>query len=916
MCKRTLLASPIVLLAAMILLAQEGAWSASPPKVQLAQVPIVAGAPILFFSLPSELSRSVVRNIIQDDQGFLWFGKREGLWRYDGYRFIRFPSDSPDPRGAGGVYVYTLYKDRLGRLWIGFDVSLDRYDPSTGKIQQYRAPAGDPCGALGPVFQISEDREGIFWLATESGLKRLDPKTSKVTCYQHEQGDNSSIASNLVRSTLESRNGTFWVANAKGLDIFDRRTGKVTRHILWQREGIKGASVSTSLLEDHAGLLWQGSSLGGGLASIDPVTGNVTVYSFRSLVSKRNVTYGVVAVLQDDEGALWLGTDGQGILKLDRDRRHAVQYRTDPNHSDSLSNDNVAALFTDHAGSFWVSTEGGYVDRFSSSPSIFRNYRHQSGNANSLIDDFVISAYEDSHGTLWVGTERGLNRIDQRTGEVIRYESGARGLVEPFKTGVRSIVEDRNGNLWFGSRGSGLERFDPQSGQTRTYRHVPSDPNSLSEGYIACLFVDHRGTLWAATNDGLNRFDTERQQFQFYRAEVAGLVRYHSIAEDSQGALWLGSFGFGVHRFDPQTGRFTVYQNKSGDAHSLSSNRVNSVYIDRAGTLWAATYSGLNKFDPTSQSFTSYHVNDGLPSDAVFGVLEDEHGYLWLSTSAGLARFNPRSLTFTNYHLSDGLPTDLFTPLVVASKSRTGKMFFGTYSGLVTFFPSQAVDPSPVLPVILTDFRLFGVSVQVGTGPLKQPIWSTRVLTLPERSIFSFEFSAPSYSDPERNRYRYRLEGLESKWNETDSSHRYAAYSNLAPGQYLFRVQGSDSHGIWNTTGASVQIRVLAPFYRTNWFRALCVAAFLALLYGIYRLRVAQLRAQEEKFREAIESIPAMAFVAQPDGNRTFVNKGWVEYTGMTVEQAAGSGWQEAVHPEDRKRVVAKWQSAMASGEP
>jgi len=437
---------------------------------------------------------------------------------------------------------------------------------------------------------------------------------------------------------------------------------------------------------------------------------------------------------------------------------------------------------------------------------------------------------------------RGLNRVDPRTAQVKRYEN-----VE-FAPGVRSIAEDRGGSLWFGTRGNGLVRFNRRTEAVRTFRNRRGDPGSLSNDYVAALLVDRQGILWAATDYGLSRYDERKQQFQTFKPDEKNPTRYHSIAEDPNGALWLASSEFGLHRFRPSTGEFTQFHSKPGDAGALSHDHVYSVYADQSGTVWAATFGGLDKFNPAEGNFTHYGTGNGLPTNTALGVLEDEGGYLWISTPDGLARFDPRTATSVNYHTADGLPTDMFNTLVVAVKARSGEMFFGSYTGLIAFSPKQVIDHRFVPPVVLTTFRLFGEPVPLRKGPLKRPVWSLSSLELPQRSILSFDFSALSYIDPLRTRYRYRLERLESKWNETDSSHRIAAYTTLPAGYYTLQVQARTSRGDWSENGVTLSIRILPPWYETWWFRSAGALAFLSLVWAYYRVRLHKL-AQEFNVR-------------------------------------------------------------------
>ncbi len=817
-------------------------WAGSTPGVRIVRVPTVPGTGLRFSHAPFGPGQTIagVRKIVQGPQGFLWLGTSDGLRRYDGYGIRDFQSDPEIPNSVSGSYITSLLSDQSGDLWIGSDEFVDRYDPATGQSTHFGPEYGGKV-----VYNISRDRQGLLWLATDTGIERLDPATAQIRGYRKEQG-NLSLASDLVRSTLESKGGKFWVATTEGLDLFDRNTGGVTRHI--DVRGPSGSPLNlsgppVSLFEDHSGLLWIAFSYGDGLVSVDPATGAETIYSFGRLKANQNGTTGVTAILEDETGTLWLATNGRGLLKFDRDRQRAIRFNHNPSDPDSLSDDTIATLFEDREHNLWAGTARRGIDRFDPRTSPFRTYRFTAADPNGSTNFSVSSVCQDSHGILWAGSRGILNRIDRKTGQVKHYQSALGAPDGLSNTNVRSIAEDRAGYLWFGTWGGGLNRLDPRTGRFKSWRHDPANPRSLSEDVVSSLLVDHGGTLWAGTEDGLNRFDPDTEQFQVYKAPIQGLSRYNVITEDSSGALWLASWGTGLHRFDPVTGRFTVYRNAPGDARSLSSDRVNTVYIDHSGTVWAGTDNGLNSLDQASHKFTAYYERHGLPNNGVVGILEDGHGDLWLGTHNGMSRLNPHTKTFTNYYVSDGLPDNQFTAYVKEFKSQDGEMFFASRGGLVAFFPERVIDNSSGPPVFLTDFQLFGKRVLPATdSPLKQSISSTRSITLQYwQNIFSFEFAALSYSAPERNRYRYKLEGLDQEWNETDSTRRFATYTTLPPGTYTFRVQACNSHGIWNEQGASVSLLILPPWWSTWWFRTTSVATVLAMLFALYQYRLHQM---------------------------------------------------------------------------
>jgi signal transduction histidine kinase/ligand-binding sensor domain-containing protein/CheY-like chemotaxis protein len=802
------------------------------------RLPVVDATDLRFTRVSFEKgpSHSRVGEIVQDDQGFLWFGTHNGLQRYDGYRFRQYRHDPADPNTLAGTNIYVLFKDRAGKLWIGSDTYLDRFDPATEVFQHFQP---EPGTFEGWVSHITEDRQGILWLSTNHGLNRLDPITWKTVRYQHQDGDPASLSGNSVRASLEGKDGTFWVATTEGLDIFDRHAGKVVQHYsLPARTAAERPHSEVSLCEDRAGTVWVAFSFGVGLAAVDRGANRLVYYSFGAESSDRAPLPGIRTIYEDEDGTLWLGTASNGVLKLARDRRAFVRYRNDPSDPTSLSSDQVVAMLEDHEGNVWVGTTGGGANRFQRKPLPFTRYRHEPGNPNSLDTDYTSAIHEDRSGYMWVGSMRALTRIDRRTGQFVFFRK-AGGPGNLSNTWVISIAEDRSGYLWFGTIDGGLNRYDPRSGQFNAYRHDPADPHSLCNDTVLALFVDHNDAVWAGTEDGLCRLDPRDGRFQTFRAEGDGRNRYRAITEDSRGGLWLGTLETGMRRLDPTTGRFTIYTH-SPARDALSSPQVNAVLVDRSGTVWAGTENGLGRMDAASGKFTTYYERDGLPSSTINSILEDAAGDLWLSTSSGLSRYDPRTRTFKNFYANDGLLGGEFYNYASAYRSPAGEMFFNSYAGVITFYPDRVVEKPVDPPVVLTDFLLFGKPVSIGgASPLSQSISFTRAITLSHlQNIFSLEFSALSFSSPEGNRYRYKLEGLEREWNEADSAHRSATYTTLAPGHYVFRVQGRVNRGEWGSRGAGIRIEILPPWWGTWWFRTIFIAFSLLSLGSLYHFRL------------------------------------------------------------------------------
>jgi PAS domain S-box-containing protein len=878
---------------------------------RIVTLPVVDGKGIRFTRLSTDdgLSQTRVTQIVQDDQGFIWFGSQYGLNRYDGYKFKVFKHEPGRENSLSGVFIYSLFKDRSGSLWIGCEEFLDKFDPVTETFTHFRIDTSAQADTV-PVTNISQDHMGMLWLGTRRGLYRFDPSTGQIIRYSHAPNNPFSLSSDEIRTTGEDKMGTFWVATSEGLHAFDPDTGKVTLHVPMQN--LSG----TSFYEDRFGVFWIFQITGGGLAVFDRKTNTLNHYSFHEGHLSDALLTGAMTALEDRDGTLWFGTFGGGLLKFDRQGRKFIRYRNDPANPDSLGEDNVSILFQDREGNIWAGLHMMAPNRFATRPPLFEKFKHEPGNPNSMSGTMVNGIYEDRQGMLWIAAINALNRVDRKTGQYTFYRT-AGPRVSPRPT---AIIEDRLGFLWVGSDSHGLTRFDPRTGLFRTFRHSPTDQFSLSSDFVPRLLIDHAGTLWATSFDGLNRFDPATSRFTVYKLNKQSAVQFDiEVKEDRQGALWIGTHSAGLERFDPATGRFTaMYKHNANDPTSLSNNRVNSVLFDHSGTMWVGTQHGLDKFDPRTGTFKSYYEQDGLSGNALSCILEDERGNLWMSTNNGLSVFDPSQQTFKNYSAADGLPGADLTGWGACFKSASGEMFFGGFSGGVAFHPDKVVDSPYVPPVVLTDFRLFDRPGTVGAdSPLSKSIGYTRTLSLShDQNIFSLEFSALSYFNPPTNRYRYKLDGLDHQWHEVGSNQRLVTYTTLPAGRYTFRVQGATSRGVWSEPGLELAVEILPPWWNTWWFRALGAAAFLGVLWVVYKVRIQQVRRQERKLRDVIETMPTFAWTALPDGSVDFVNRHWQEYTGLSTERTVGSGWQEAAYPEDLERNVEKWRASLATGQP
>jgi signal transduction histidine kinase/streptogramin lyase len=787
------------------------------------------------------LSQSNVKVILQDRRGFMWFATRDGLNRYDGNTFVTFKHNPGDPYSLSANFIFDLMEDDHGYLWIAtLGGGVNKFDPATERFIHYRHDANNPNSlARDSVESILRDGHGYFWFGTaDSGLDKLDPATGSFT---HYLNDTEGQFVGRITKVIADSDGQIWFIGERGLFHLDPRTRQITRPAV-TRNGLAG----DYLFADRNGNLWMLTYAPiVGLVKYDRHTERLTNFPFGS------GAFGQPGVkLLDDRGVGFWVPSSLGLYYFDR-RTERFTYLLQHNEAspDSLSDSSVISLYRDRGGVLWVGTENGGVNLLSFQQQQFGRYRHRPGDPNSLSPGKVTAIYEDSRRILWLGFRPpALDKLDRTTGRVTHYlasPSAKNALSEG--TNVNGIFQDARGYFWLSGWGGGLVRFDERTGQFKSYGRVRDDPGNSISDHVFTMYGDRSGRLWVGQEFRLSRLDPLTGQVTNYLPDSKNATFYGSsvlaIYQDPSGTLWMGRNGGMLSRFDDKTNSFAYYTPDPRDPHKLQGGDIVAIHQDRAGTLWLGALDGLFHFDRQNGTVTRYTESQGLPSSIIQGLLEDKLGRLWLSTKKGLSRFDPKTGTFRNYDVSDGLQSDEFSEGCYM-QAADGEMFFGGSNGLNAFYAESIRDNPYVPPLAITSFKISNKSVSIGAeSGLRKAIAYADKLTLSYKSnIFSFEFAALSYANSQKNRYRYRLEPLESAWNEVDSKHRLATYTNLNSGDYLFRVQGSNNDGVWNQQGVSLPITITPPWWNSYWFRALYIAVLLVLAWAAYQFRVRQLQ--------------------------------------------------------------------------
>jgi len=817
-----------------------------------------------------------ILSIAQTPDGYLWLGTAFGLYRFDGVRNVLWqpPPDQPLP----STTISTLVAAHDGALWIGTWSGLVSW--KNGKLTQYAELAGSH------IFALVEDNEGSIWAGTSGPPdgKLCEIRNGNVRCDPEMGGVDRGVF-----GLHKDGKGNLWVELETG--VWRWRPGPpqfyaVPRLLNGRRGGMADAEDGALLIATTGAVM----RLADGKAE--------AVYRFPT--ARRG--FRRLEMLRDRDGSLWVCPAGRGIV-------HIHQGRTDVfSESDGLSGDDTYDLFQDREGNIWIATING-LDRFHELPVV--TYSRKQG-LSDIPWGGILAARD---GSVWFANLDGLNRLSQAQVTVYRPHRSRAGVREIVASGlpdegVGSLFQDSRGRIWV----STLTAI----GYLENDRFIAA---GAPGGLVESLTEDTSGNLWIANRDvGLLRL-SQHNEFPpipwttFGRKDPAVVL----AADPLHGGLWLGFSRGGIAWF------------RDGHVHSsysatdgLGEGRVHHLRFDTEGALWIATEGGLSRLkDGHIATLTN---KSGLPCDAVQWTMEDAAQSVWLMMPCGLVRVArpeldtwasaadkpPGTIRTTVFDNSDGLRSLAvvgdYTPRV--SQSADGKLWFSVPDGISVIDPPQLpfnTLPPPVhIEKVIADRKEYQESLSGGapSNPRLPPL--VRELEI--------DYTALSLVAPEKVLFRYKLEGWDQDWQDA-GTRRQAFYSNLPPRNYTFRVKACNNSGLWNEAGMSLDFSIAPAYYQTYWFRLSCFAAFVALLWGLHRWRIRQLKDQEKRLRDVVETIPAMTFTALSDGSSTFVNKRWTEYTGLSVEQSSGAGWQRAIHPEDLVRHSENWRISVATGQ-
>lgn len=799
------------------------------------------------------LSLNTITCILKDSRGFMWFGTADGLNRYDGYTFKIYKYNPKDPSSLRYNHITAICEDYKGRLWVG---------------------------------------------TNGGGISRLDRNTDAFVHYQEDYNDTGSISNSAITAIYEDRNHDLWIGTYWGLNLYNEETNKFTRFYTYDEEYSLSSNVIADVVEDNFGNLWVATK-DKGLNLFDRKTHTCKRYLNNPDVPKSISSNVISTLLSDSKGRLWIGTLDSGLNLFQPEGEGFLHFKNVPNDYTSISGNNIFSLEDDGQGNLWVGTETNGLNYYNFNENTFFTHWYLPDDPAAINSASIISLLRDKQGLLWIGTSSGgVNIYDSNLPALLHYKTNANSNI------VNTFAEDKEGNIWIGTDGGGLDMLNRTSNQVMHYTHQAGNKNSLNNNVIVTLLTDRKGNMWIGTyGGGANYYDRQNDKFYHYtqgeKDTDLNNNNIYALLEDDEGRVWMGTLGGGVNVLEKATGKIVKYLFKYGNPNTISNNYVSCIIKDRKGDIWVGTFGGgislFNKkeesfttfrndyanlgnnvvtclsvdsqnnlwvgthgnglclFDKEAKRFIPYTTVDGLPNDVVNGIHEDDQGNLWISTNNGISKFNRKNKTFRNYDIWDGLQDSQFRR-GASLKTKNGEILFGGNNGFNMFAPDKIKDNSYIPPVIISDFQIFNKPVVPGEekSPLQKNITESEEIILNyDQSVFTLEFTALNYTLPEKNQYAYKLEGFDQNWNYVKTQRR-ATYTNLDPGEYIFKVKASNHDGIWNKKGTSLKIIITPPFWRTWWFILLAIMAIVSSAYIWYTIRINNISKQNQVLEKQV----------------------------------------------------------------
>jgi signal transduction histidine kinase/ligand-binding sensor domain-containing protein/DNA-binding response OmpR family regulator len=779
-----------------------------------------------------------IQSIFQDDVGYMWFLTDLGLYKYDGYNFILYKLPVNGQVITGNM-PGTIAQDKQGNFWIcSINGGVERFNPELGTFTNYLLDNHQPpTSYANTALEVFIDRNENLWIGASEGLYKFNKSDSTFNPYKYDESNPHSLGHNAVNGIFEDKDGNFWLATGGGLDRLDRTTNKFYHY--WYYPNNQWGDYRTSMhwlqqiIEDDQGILWIGTD--SGLLKYDKKNDKFNLYKSASndLFAENNT---ILSLCDDGKGNIWLGTFGSlGIFN--KSIKQFYCYKRDELNPNSLSYNSIVSLLLDKRGSLWIGTNYGGINRIDFPNPSFKNYKHNPYEKPSFSLKEVIWICQDKYGDVWINTSEGLGKLDIIKDKVIsKYARRNRGMG----------YDRKKFDLWFYPTSGGLYLYN--NSQNAWTSLIDSASFNLST-LISAAALGRNEKLWLGNQAGeLFSLDLQSKELKLVK-KIKGPI--YAVFEDTYGLVWFGGFSTGIFKYNPKDSTIEEYHSDSDDSSTIFDDGFFSFCEDKNKNLWLGCLNGIVRYNRLENNFTRYYGNGNFLKEYVRAIEEDNNGYLWISTLKGITKFNPVTGQFKDYYSARYFP-GITLWRQVSFKADNGELFFGGENGFIRFHPDSIEEDTFAPPIVITSLKIFDKPFQLG-DPLELA-HSDNYLT--------FEFAALSFINSKENQYAYMMEGWDRDWIYCGTE-RVASYPNLLPGEYTFKVKGSDCNRVWNEAGTSIKIIILPPWWKTWWAYSLYAIALLSIFFAssrfyLNRQRLRQKLILESEHAEKLEEIAKM----------------------------------------------------------
>jgi ligand-binding sensor domain-containing protein len=807
------------------------------------------------------LSQSNVECIIQDSDGFIWFGTQDGLNKFDGYDFTIYRNDKNDEHSLSGNRVAAVVEDSAGIIWVGtYFNGISAFDKKTQRFKQYlNDPKSDDARWASQIRGMQLDSDHNLWVFFGGGIGKYNRVKDEFE--YHTFGDFfDGKCGELTYSVINYSSDEWLFSSVCEPLLLVNENDSTVRQIPLEPEGAM-REIEKFMVRDSKSDIWIGT-VGEGLFQYN--------YNFELEKNYNNpedpsfkMGAFVRSFLELQNGNYWIGMDADGIYILNEDQSEIQHLQHNEMMDQSLGGNTVYDLYEDNTGIVWAAHFGSGVSYYDPNAMKFSGYYHNPNDPQSLSPNPVLAVFEDSKGRIWVGTDGGgLNLFDKEQGTFQHFTKEKDGLTTNV---ITAIDEDPNGSLLLGTWGGGFMSFSPETGRVRDFLNDGYVVDGLVlDNHVWCFEQDKNGLIWLGILGSSNAYyyDPQTGNISSYSALTGNenIIQNQIMTSmaDSHGNIWFGTEGGGVYKFLVEEQEMVSFLNDPEDDNSLVDNVVYTLFEDSEGNIWMGTNNeGISIYNPVDKTFSVLNKEKGLPSNVIMGILEDDDHNFWISTTNGLCLYNRNEETFVHYTVKDGLQGNEFK-YNASLEDSDGTFYMGGLNGLNVFRP-EAIEKNPVLPpVYFTDFRLFNKSVKIGAedSPLERPVSQTDTIVLNHKqNVFEISYVGLNYTSTEDNDYKYKMIGFDEEYNLTKE--RTASYMNLSPGEYTFHVMASNNDGVWNEEGARLLFIIKPPWWGTWWFRIFMLLLIGAGVLAFFQYRTRQMRQDQKALQEKVAQATA-----------------------------------------------------------